>query len=228
MILHDLIKNPITYWIRWIINKNMFLMKNKRKNIKIDYLSHITNSFIDNGVTIYQYVRLHNVNIGSFTYIANHTTIIGANIGKFCSVGPNCRIGLGMHPTKKFVSTHPIFFSKQSHIKNITFTQENLFKEFSSIDIGNDVWIGANVLIKDGIKINNGAIIGANAIVTRDVPSYSIVAGNPAKVIKYRFTKKEIDFLNDFKWWEKDINIIKKEYQLFSDIKKLMEKYENS
>ncbi len=72
------------------------------------------------------------------------------------------------------------------------------------LKIGNDVWIGANVLILDGVTIGNGAIIAAGAVVTKDVPPYAVVGGVPAKIIKYRFNKEEIDFLEQLKWWEKD------------------------
>jgi len=74
--------------------------------------------------------------------------------------------------------------------------------ERSSLEIGNDVWVGYNVIITNKCKkIGNGAVIGAGSIVTKDVPAYSIVAGNPAKVIKYRFDEKTIDKIEKSKWW---------------------------
>lgn len=223
MILSDLLKNPITYWLRWLINKNIFLYKNAQKNVKIDYLSHITNSRMASNTTLYQNVRLHNTSIDSFSYISNYTVVIGATIGKFCSIGPNCRIGLGMHPTKDFVSTHPIFFSSQSNV-GINFTEKNYISEFEDIKIGNDVWIGANVLIKDGVSIGDGAIIGANSMVTHDVDSYAIMGGSPAKLLRYRFSEKEISFLLSNKWWDKEIDILKNEYTKYHNIKNLMGK----
>ena len=222
MIFSDFLKNPLTYWMRWIINKNVFLYKNGKKNIKIDYMSHITHSTMDEFSTLYQNVRVHNSEIGSYSYISNHSTLIGVSVGKFCSIGPNCRIGLGVHPSQDFVSTHPIFFSSQSHV-GVNFTTENYLDEFENISIGNDVWIGANVLIKDGVTIANGAIIGANAMVTKDVPAYAIVAGNPAKLIRYRFNEQEIKYLQDYKWWNKDINELKLNYLKYHHINDFME-----
>ena len=70
--------------------------------------------------------------------------------------------------------------------------------------IGNDVWIGLNATILDGVTIGDGAIVAAGAVVTKDVPPYAVVAGVPAKIIKYRFTESQIDFLLKFRWWEKD------------------------
>lgn len=76
--------------------------------------------------------------------------------------------------------------------------------------VGNDVWIGQNATILPGVHIGDGAIIGACSVVTKDVPPYSVVAGNPAQVKKYRFDKETIDLLLKLKWWEKDIEDIKK------------------
>ena len=72
--------------------------------------------------------------------------------------------------------------------------------------IGHDVWIGANVTIKNNVTIGNGAVIGAGSVVTKDIPSYAIVGGNPCKVLKYRFTTSEIKKLEESEWWNKQEN----------------------
>jgi serine acetyltransferase len=77
------------------------------------------------------------------------------------------------------------------------------------ITVENDVWIGANSTIMSGIKIGNGAIVAAGSTVTKDVPSYAIVAGNPAKVVKYRFTEEQIEKLLSIAWWDWDEQKIK-------------------
>ncbi|ELA7570041.1 CatB-related O-acetyltransferase [Vibrio alginolyticus] len=76
------------------------------------------------------------------------------------------------------------------------------------IVIGNDVWIGVNAIILSGVKIGHGSIVAAGSVVTKDVPDYSIVGGNPAKVIKYRFEKHEIKSLLEERWWEKSVEDI--------------------
>ena len=83
-------------------------------------------------------------------------------------------------------------------------------------NIGNDVWIGLNSTILAGVKIGNGSVIGANSVVTKDVEDYAIYAGNPAKLIKYRFDERLIQLMNDIQWWELDTNIIKDNIHLFS------------
>jgi acetyltransferase-like isoleucine patch superfamily enzyme len=172
--------------------------------------------------TIYDHVVLQKVELGDFTYIANGSNIKNTKIGKFCSIGPDIKCGLGRHPSHTFVSTHPIFFSTLKQAQ-VSFADKNYFEDFKNIEIGNDVWIGANVIIIDGIEIGNGSIIAANSVVTKDVPSYAIVAGSPAKIIKYRFNEVEIKYLQNIKWWDQELSWIKDNYKTFHDIKLFMD-----
>jgi acetyltransferase-like isoleucine patch superfamily enzyme len=136
-----------------------------------------------------------NTKIGQYTYIGEGTKITKSTIGRYCSIAPDVSIGLGEHDWKR-ISTSSLFYKGNVY--------ENLTKE--SISIGNDVWIGTKAIILRGVKVGNGAIIGAGAVVTKDVPSYSIVAGVPAKVLKYRFSNEEIYKIEISKWWEKEID----------------------
>ncbi|MEM5668362.1 CatB-related O-acetyltransferase [Bacillus cereus] len=124
--------------------------------------------------------------------------MFNSDIGKFCSISYNCMIGLPNHPIKN-VSTSPFIYSK-NNILNIPGSFEDL--NIQTI-IGNDVWIGANAIIMRGVSIGNGAIIGAGSVVTKDIPAYAIAVGNPAKVIKMRFKKNHIEFLEEMKYWDK-------------------------
>ena len=152
-------------------------------------------------------VSVYNTKIGSYTYLGPRGDLSNSKIGSFCSIGANVQIVFSCHPSSIFVSTSPVFFSSNKQC-GVTFVTDSLFEEHKSINgfsaiIGNDVWIGRNAMIMGGITIGDGAIIAAGAIVTKDVPPFAVVAGVPAKVIKYRFSSEQIDFLVKDKWWTK-------------------------
>jgi acetyltransferase-like isoleucine patch superfamily enzyme len=219
--------NPLTVWVLYLLNLSKNQIKNRRKNLLIDYLSFCHDSNFGNFVTIGRYTNINNAKIDSFTYISTNTSINNSEIGKFCSIGSDVKIGLGKHPTRDFVSTHPIFYSTRMQ-SQISFVKQSFFEETKDVIIGNDVWIGANAVILDGVVIGDGAIISAGAIVNKDVPDYSIYGGVPAKLIKYRFDESEIIFLKNLKWWDKDLTWLRKNIQYFKDIKELISKTNNS
>jgi len=206
--------NPITIWFRWYFQTKKLQYKERGKNLKIGYLSKLTNVIVGNFNTLYDNLTIINSTIDDFVYVGSNTRINNANIGKFCSIGPDVRIGLGKHPTH-LISTFPAFFSAQKQCQ-IAFADKNYFEETLPIIIGNDVWIGANALIMDGIKIGNGAIIAAGAVVTKNVEPFTIVGGVPAKLIKKRFTPEEITKLQDFKWWDNDPLWLKNNFESFN------------
>lgn len=151
--------------------------------------------------------------INSYTYLGKNCLIQNANIGKFCSIANDVLIGLGNHPID-FFSTSTVFYRKENTLK-IDLINSNLdFEEYNEISIGNDVWIGARAIIRDGVRIGDGAIIAANAVVVKDVPPYGIVGGIPAKIIKYRFPEEKIDELLMQKWWMWNLEKIKDFYKL--------------
>lgn len=166
--------------------------------------------------------------LGKYSYMGDDCKI-NANIGKFCSIASNVKVISATHPSKKFVSSHPIFFSTKEQV-GISFVEENVFEEYKRVNyeeeidciIGNDVWIGENAMIMGGVTIGDGAIIAAGAVVTKDVENYTIVAGVPAKVIRLRFEKTQIDFLNKIKWWNKSEKWLKEHAEEFRDIEEFI------
>ncbi|WP_321283953.1 CatB-related O-acetyltransferase [uncultured Vibrio sp.] len=164
--------------------------------------------------------------IGKGSYLGDYCSARHCKIGRFCSIADNVRTGMGTHPSRVFVSTHPAFFSSIGQA-GFSFSAKSLFEEMPmiaeggarySVVIGNDVWIGSGVRIMDGVRVGDGAIIGAGAIVSKDVGPYEIYAGVPAKKIGDRFRDEEKDFLLSFQWWGRDFDWIRSNSRQFTDI----------
>jgi acetyltransferase-like isoleucine patch superfamily enzyme len=123
-------------------------------------------------------------------------------IGKFCSIAGNLNIYLGGDHRTDWVTTYP-FGTIHNNIFN-KFDGTGHPKTNGDVVIGNDVWICDNVTIMSGVTIGDGAVIACNSHVVKNVEPYSIVGGNPAKLIKYRFTPEQIEKLLEIKWWNWD------------------------
>lgn len=151
----------------------------------------------------------HSFEIGAFSYAVSGY-FFAVSIGRYCSIGEGVEIGRHSHPLD-FISTSPVFYQ---HIKFVLGTNEDPslpdkpFKPTRTATtlrrtiIGNDVYIGHQALIMPGVTIGNGSVVGARSVVTKDVPPYAIVAGTPAKIIRYRFGEPEIYRLESSQWWK--------------------------
>lgn len=151
---------------------------------------------------LFKDVVISNSSLGAHSYIQKYSTVFNARIGRFCSIATKVSIGPGSHKMDG-ISTHPAFYLKNTPLLK-TYASENHFQPFSEVVIGNDVWIGEGSIIMDGVRIGNGAIIAAGAVVTKDVDHYAIVGGIPAKIIKYRFDELTRKKLLEFKWWDQN------------------------
>lgn len=178
-------------------------------NCKISSTASISvNSKIGKNSVIEKRSTLSFCNIGLVTYIGNDTSIFHTDIGSYTSIGPRVTIGENEH-----------FFNR---ISTSNFLQDEITEiEYRKINnkqtlIGNDVWVGAGAFIKKGVKIGDGAVIGAHSVVVKDIPPYAIVVGVPAEVIKYRFNESIITHLLNIQWWEKDFNIINNNKNILS------------
>lgn len=122
-------------------------------------------------------------------------------VGKFCSLAKNLHVYLdhGKGHDISFVSTYPFGIIFEDTFTNINNNSRN---SNGDVTIGNDVWIGENVTIMSGVTIGDGAVISNNSHVVKNVEPYSLVGGNPANFIKYRFTREQIDKLLEIKWWD--------------------------
>lgn len=222
--LRFLFRNPFTLYLKYTFNCYRLQKMYKDSQLEIGYMCNIIGCKFGFSNTIYDNATLIKTVLGDYTYVGSSTRISNTTIGKFCSIGPDVIICPGKHPTKTFVSTHPSFYSVNRQVRDY-FCDKNYFEESSPVSIGNDVWIGARVIIVDGVNIGDGAIIATGAIVTKDVPPYAIIAGMPAKVIKYRFEDSEIEFLTIVKWWDRDRKWLKDNFKLFFNIKDFVIKF---
>jgi virginiamycin A acetyltransferase len=135
--------------------------------------------------------------IDNYTYVNEGTLIGSGRIGRFCSIGAYVSIGMAEHPLHRG-STSPFTYGR----RNIAGDPAG-WNEFSSPPIiGHDVWIGGHSTVLQGVQVETGAVIAAGAIVTKNVPAYSIVAGVPARVSRFRFSPEQIVALIASKWWE--------------------------
>lgn len=158
-----------------------------------------------------------NTRIGKYSYIGEYSKIdCNVNIGNYCSIADNVFIGATKHP-KNWLSTSPF----QYHLWLDNIDKGKCFEYSLNTNIGNDVWIGTHAVIMTGIHIGDGSIIGAGAVVCKNVPPYAIVAGVPAKIIGYRFEKEIIKELLNIQWWNLPHNEIIK--LPFEDINKCLE-----
>jgi len=141
--------------------------------------------------------------IGDYTYICRNALIQNTIIGRYCSISHDVICGLGQHPLGLF-STSLLFYRRKNVFGIRVVTEDLDFDEYDPIYIGNDVWIGARAIIMDGVHVGNGAVIACGAVVTHDVPPYAIVAGVPAKVIKFRAAEEDILQYEKAEWWHRN------------------------
>lgn len=153
------------------------------------------------------------VTIGAFSYVSP-TDGIGkfihnCDIGRYCSIAAGVWIAPGDHPTK-WLSSSPAMYDRaafgfsETHMRRMSI-ETKPWTPSKRVTIGNDVWIGHAAFVRQGVKIGDGAIVAAHAVVTKDVPPYAIVGCVPARVIKYRFDEATIKELMELKWWNYDV-----------------------
>lgn len=142
--------------------------------------------------------------LGCFSYVTN------ADIGRYCTFGSRVSIGAFSHPTD-WLSISEFQYRDTANVygESIIDPGVNTAPQHARTVIGNDVWIGDNVCVRHGVNIGHGAVIGLGSIVTKDVPPYAIVVGNPGRVLRYRFEADVIAELLASRWWELDISEMK-------------------
>lgn len=167
----------------------------------------IYNSRVDRTSTVEPGSAFVNSTMGRHSFCGYDCDIAGADIGHFCSIANQVAIGGGRHPIE-WVSTSPCFYEGRDSI-------EKKFSTFSRpepprVSIGSDVWIGYRAIVMQGVRIGHGAVVGAGAVVTRDVPDYAVVAGVPAAFVRYRFDEATRNALVASRWWDRPDEVLSK------------------
>lgn len=153
--------------------------------------------------------------VGDYTYIGKNCLVTRAKIGRYTSIGNNVSIGPGEHNIHRISTSTEIY-------KNEIDVYDDLTK--GDVTIGHDVWIGTGATVRRGVIVGDGAVIGAHSFVNKDVPPYAVVAGIPAKLIKYRFNEREIQEIQSSEWYLKDIEEAR---EIIKSLTAQMEDYEN-
>ncbi|MFL9879115.1 CatB-related O-acetyltransferase [Herbaspirillum rhizosphaerae] len=149
--------------------------------------------------------------IGAYSYVGFNCHITRASIGRYVSIANDVAVGPGEHATTS-ISTSSMFY-------------ENPYEQLTKLpcSIGHDAWIGAGSIIRRGISVGIGAVVGANSFVNQDVPPFAIVAGSPARLLGYRFNKESIDVIMRSSWWDQPIDTAREVINsLQSDIEKTL------
>jgi len=184
--------------LKYFIKRLILWLYNKHNLTNIYSVHASTKANYGVGVLISEMTTVtEDVVIGDYSYVNRGSYIENCIIGKFCSISSGVYICPFEH-NNKMRTTHPI----------VRWGEPS--KPRPKVVIGNDVLISLNAIILEGVTIGDGAVIGAGAVVTRDVKPYEIVGGVPARHIRYRFSEEEIKKLVELKWWDWDIQKIKK------------------
>lgn len=171
------------------------------------------------------FTHIEDTILNDYSYICQNGQVIYTEIGKFANIASMCRINPGFHPMERPTLHH--FTYRKSNYGFDTDDDEEFFhwRKIQKVTIGHDTWIGHGVVIMPGVNIGNGAIIGSNSVVTKDVPSYTITAGSPAKIIRRRFAEDICNELEKIRWWDWDYETIKVRVDDFKDLRNFIWKY---
>jgi acetyltransferase-like isoleucine patch superfamily enzyme len=199
--------------------------KGGKYDMRVDYLwskllkklrgSAIVNSNIHKTSKVESGSHIVNTSFDRHSFCGYDCTIINCRVGSFCSIANGVTIGGSRHPIE-FVSTSPVFLSHKDSVK--TKLARHHYSVESMTTIGNDVWLCERAMIKTGVIIGHGAVVGMGSIVTKDVQPYAIVAGIPAKLIRMRFDDETIKTLLDYQWWGLPDDRLRDVAKYFNDI----------
>lgn len=171
------------------------------KLIKKSNLASIINSKIDITSKVEARSCVVSTVMGKYSFCGYDCDVFCADIGNFTSIASGVVLGGARHPME-WVGMSPVFYKGRDSVKK-KFSEFELPKD-PRVIIGSDVWIGRNAIILSGVRVGHGAVIGAGAVVTKDIPPFAVAVGNPARIKKYRFSDAIIERLLHIAWWDLD------------------------
>lgn len=189
------------------------------KILKKSRLSAVRDSAVHPSAKIESGTTFYGSNMDRHSFCGYDCDIYCADIGSFTSIANGVVLGGGRHPME-WVGMSPVFYEGRDSVKAKFATHKR--DNAKRVTIGHDVWIGRSAIVLPGVEVGNGAVIGAGAVVTKSVPPYGIVAGNPARLIRYRFDEDTMSRLAAIQWW----NLPDEELHLlghhFNDVEKFL------
>ena len=200
--------------------KNMI----KRKGTHISSFSVLTDTEVHEATAIRPLVKMERSKIGKCSSIGTLSAAYDCEIGKFCNIARECYIGGASHPLD-YVSTSVCFYLKNNYT-GVCFNEYE-YDWHTKTTIGNDVWLGIRTIVRGGVSIADGAVIGAGSVVTKDVGPYEIWAGNPARFIRKRFDDDTIEILLKSKWWDWDDEKLRDHGKLFTNVDEFVDEIKN-
>lgn len=191
----------------------------------IDPTCRIINSSIGEYVDLFAHTTLFDSSIDDYSYMAGLGQVIYSTIGKFCSIANSTVINPGNHPQWRVTQHHSTYRRRQYGFGTKDDEEFFQWRKDDACHLGHDIWIGHGAIILAGVNIGTGSVIGAGAVVTKDIPEYSVAVGVPAKVIKKRFSGDIIEKLLKSQWWDWDRKTLETRFEDLINLDVFLEKY---
>lgn len=186
---------------------------------------HIKDSYVGSWTALGPNTSLRESSFDDYSYTAGDVSMVWTDVGKFCSIANGTRINPGNHPQWRVTQHHSTYRRKQYSLDTEDDHDFFEWRKSHRCVIGHDTWIGTRGLIMAGVKVGIGAVIGAGAVVTKDVGDYEVAVGVPAKVIKKRFPDEVIKKLLNSEWWNWDRKTIEERFNDLLHVDDFLEKY---
>lgn len=185
----------------------------------------IQNSRFGRYTQVGEQTKLNDVTLDDYSYICEFGDAISTDIGKFTNIAAMVRINPGFHPLERPTQHHFTYRAQQYGLADEDDAEFFAWRRRQRVQIGHDVWIGHGAILMPGIRVGNGAVIGSGSIVTRDVPAYAIVGGNPARPIRQRFNRAIAEAIEAIAWWDWEHERLREYLDDFKDLRRFLDRH---